>query len=81
MLIRVDISSLIIKEVILCYVIYDKNISIDFTTPECLKQLSILEILLERWVPGNEKITTATAATSTTATGCNQNYDYEFNYD
>ena len=53
---------------------YDKNASVDFASPECLKKMSTLEILLNRWVPGNEK-------SLATSIAHNQAFDYEFNYD
>ena len=42
----------ILKEVVLCYVVYDTtNREIDLSTPSCLKQMSILDILVNRWIP------------------------------
>ena len=42
----------ILKEVVLCYVIYDTtNEKINLSTPSCLKQMSILDILVNRWIP------------------------------
>ena len=59
--------------------IYDKE-TIDFMSPECLKHISILEILLNRWVPGNENKTTITS-TAKASNNFNNMYDNELNYD
>ena len=39
------------KEVVLCYAIYDTNNEIDFLSPSCLQKISVLEILVNRWIP------------------------------
>ena len=45
------------KEVIICYVMYENNNDnnqIDLKNVECLKYFKILEVLINRWVPGSD---------------------------
>ena len=40
----------------ICYVVYDTNeISLNLETPLCLKYFSILEILINRWTPNENR--------------------------
>ena len=50
--IRLLFTKFFIKEVVLCYVIYDTtDDDLDFSKPTCLQKMSILEILVNRWIP------------------------------
>lgn len=42
-----------IKEVLFVYVIYDssEDSNFDLKNPSCLRQMSVLEMLVNRWVP------------------------------
>jgi hypothetical protein len=47
----------LIKEVVICYAVYDTNDQIDFTSSSCLQKISILEILVNRWIPKENRDT------------------------
>lgn len=57
----------------ICFVVYE---SADLKTPECLKEFSILEMLVNRWVPGNDSCDKKTKSSQIRTSDCiDQFYD------
>jgi tRNA-splicing endonuclease subunit Sen2 len=71
----IRINETVSKEVMLCYVIYDTTASdeINFAKPSCLKQMRILDVLVNRWIPKeNRDVTDEKPSTTSNA---NKNSD------
>lgn len=75
----IRINETVSKEVLMCYVINEK-LDNDLSTLECLKYFKINELLINRWVPGND-LTKSIATTCIPSSSDFQNSNISFEDD
>ena len=55
----------------MCYVERKSNENLDLTTPKCLRNMSVVEVLVNRWIPQQNRSTNETNSKQTQSVDSN----------